>query len=139
MKKNSSGMCINSTKRIIKEVNISICIESTCQLDPLLLSSAQVKPSLSYLCEVTVSKIIYVLIQRTHFNSCIISSSFHRLPIEDVISNGTTLDPRCLRHISDGPRDLYLFHKVIISEQTYINKERERDSWWMVCLQFQKL
>jgi len=144
MKKNSSCMCIHSTKRIIKQVNIGVCIDSTGQLNPLLLSSAQVNPSLSYFCEVTMSKTVHVLIQRTCFNSSIVSSTFHGLSIEDIVPDGTTLDPRSLRNISDGPKDLYLFQLDNVKETFGTNKcisneKSESQSWWLICLQFQKL
>lgn len=92
IEENKSCMCINSTKRVIKKIDIDIIIDHLSELNPLLLPSTHVNPSLTYFREITMIKTIDIFIQSTSVNGLVIFVYIHRLSIE-YVTNCPTLDP----------------------------------------------
>lgn len=94
-------MCIDCTERIVQEIYISILIESTGKLNPLLLPATEIHSSFSYLGEISIWEQIEVFYQGTALESLSISLTIHLRPKEDVLLYSSCLDPCSLRNISN--------------------------------------
>lgn len=95
-------MRINSTERVIQEKDICILIQSSCELNPLLLSTAQVYSSFTYLSLILECKKLQVLLQSTGQQHCVVLGPIHGAAEQDVLFDGATLDPCGLGYVCNA-------------------------------------
>lgn len=99
MEEDCCSMCIDCTKGVIEDIRISITIDCSCELNPLLLPAAHVQTSLTYLRKVTMIEALDIFVQSTTSDSLLIRCLVHWLPIENIVTYRPALNPRCLGYI----------------------------------------
>ena len=101
-------MSINCAKNIIKKIHITVLVNRSRKLNPLLLASTHVDASLTNLCLVTELHLGQVCLKCAPVENVFVLSTVHRASKQNVILNGSILDPRRLSNISRGPPYLNL-------------------------------
>lgn len=86
-------MRIDRAERVVQEVYICIAIDSSSELNPLLLTSTHVEPSLADLCKVSMIEVFYILVQSTRFDCLLIQFLVEGLSEEYIVADSATLYP----------------------------------------------
>ena len=107
-------VCIKSAENVVQKVDIAVLVNSPRELHPLPLSATQVNPALPNLGLVPELHLSQILHQRTHLKSVLVLGVVHGKAEEDVILDGTLLDPWRLRYVGCSPAHVHL--QVAIAE-----------------------
>ena len=67
VKDRTCNFWVDSTQRVIKQENISIRIDCSCQTDPSLLATRDIHATLSNHRLITLCKLVHVLDKLAHF------------------------------------------------------------------------
>lgn len=105
-----TGVSIYSTKDIIKKIDITILINSSGKLNPLLLTTTQVNPTLSDFSMISEFHHFQVFLQATHLNYFLVFWFIHWQTEQNVLLDCPILNPCRLWNICSASTHPHLFH-----------------------------
>ena len=104
----SSHMSVNSTQDIVQNVDVSICVESSCKGNSGLLSSRERGSSLSDDLEISIGKKMKISLKRSIFNCLCVSFGVVLFSKKNVVSDCIVHDPCNLTGICNSTKGFYL-------------------------------
>lgn len=133
-------MRIDGTKNVIEQVDITILIHSTSQLNALFLPAAKIHTSLSDLSLITKFHLSQIRFQGTLLYNPLVQSSIHGSSKQDILLDCPILDPRLLSYISCAPADSHLlniqnqgFIIVLVSCYKALLQFYKKEKWIALC------
>jgi hypothetical protein len=90
------GACvsINGTEDVIKEVDITVLVQSARELNSLLLATTHVDAPLTNLGLITKLHLGEIVLQCAPFQSVLVFGSVHRTTKQNILFNCGVLNPR---------------------------------------------
>ena len=107
-KEESSHMSVNSTQDIIQNVDVSICVKSSCKGNSGLLTSRECGSSLSDDLEISIGKKMKISLKRSIFNCLCVSFGVVLFSKKNVVSDSIVHDPCNLTCIGNSTISFHL-------------------------------